>query len=185
MEVRNKPMILDRASQQVTLIFSSGYAVYIAAERIILWNYFLGFSNVLPAFSDETDVVNHPIGGIMHIIHSCLSNVRARRVAVRLMQTAALAMIVLLASQALAASNREVQSRVAPVYPELAKRMKITGIVEVEATVDPDGKVIGAKAISGSTVLSPAAAEAVRHWKFAPGAEQSTVDVHVNFALGG
>ena len=35
-----------------------------------------------------------------------------------------------------AAEERAVKSRVAPVYPELAKRMKIMGVVKVEATVD-------------------------------------------------
>ena len=68
-----------------------------------------------------------------------------------------------------AAEERAVKSRVAPVYPELAKRMKIMGVVKVEATVDADGKVTDAKALSGSHTLAPAAEDAVRKWKFAPG----------------
>ena len=83
-----------------------------------------------------------------------------------------------------AADSREVQSRVAPVYPELAKRMRITGVVKVEAVVDQDGKVKDAKAVSGNHVLGTSAEEAVRRWKFVPGSGESTVEVQINFALG-
>jgi TonB family protein len=81
------------------------------------------------------------------------------------------------------ASDRVVKSKVPPVYPEIAKRMKITGVVKVEATVDADGKVTDVKTLSGSHTLSPAAEEAVRKWKFAPAAATSTEDVDVNFAM--
>jgi len=92
-------------------------------------------------------------------------------------------LVVALAIPARAADEREIRSRVTPVYPELAKRMKISGAVKVEAVVDPDGKVKDAKALSGSRMLAPAAEEAVRHWRFEPGTAQSTVNVQVNFAL--
>lgn len=81
------------------------------------------------------------------------------------------------------ASDRVVKSKVPPVYPEIAKRMKITGVVKVEAKVDADGKVTDVKTLSGSRTLSPAAEEAVRKWKFAPAADTSTEDVDVNFAM--
>ena len=48
-----------------------------------------------------------------------------RRVGVRLIQAAALALVVALAIPARAADIRAVKSRVAPVYPEIAKRMRI------------------------------------------------------------
>jgi TonB family protein len=82
-----------------------------------------------------------------------------------------------------AADERGVKMRVPPVYPEIARRMKITGDVKVAATVDPDGKVTDAKAISGSQTLSPAAEEAVRKWKFLPGPNVSHVEVTVKFAM--
>jgi TonB family protein len=99
------------------------------------------------------------------------------------LQAAVLALIVAAVSPARAADDRAVKSRVAPVYPEIAKRMKITGEVKVEATVDPEGKVMEAKAVSGNRVLTPAAEEAVRRWRFEPGASQSMVSVEVNFNL--
>jgi TonB family protein len=81
------------------------------------------------------------------------------------------------------ANDRAVKSKVPPVYPEIAKRMKITGVVKVEAKVDADGKVTDVKTLSGSRTLSPAAEEAVRKWRFAPAAATSTEDVDVNFAM--
>jgi TonB family protein len=80
-----------------------------------------------------------------------------------------------------AAGDREVKSRVAPVYPELAKRMKITGAVKIEAKVNPDGNVLEAKAISGNRMLEPAAEDAVRKWKFESGAAVSTEQIEINF----
>jgi len=81
------------------------------------------------------------------------------------------------------AEDRAVKSKVAPVYPEVAKRMRISGVVKVEATVDADGKVTEAKSLSGNMMLAPAAEDAVRKWRFAPAAADSKVDVDVNFTL--
>ena len=87
----------------------------------------------------------------------------------------------LLTLPAHAADDRRVEKRVAPVYPEIAKRMRISGIVHVEATVAADGSVTAAKATTGNKMLSPAAEDAVKHWKFVPGDSQSTVGIDVNF----
>ena len=106
-----------------------------------------------------------------------------RRVARRLFQAAALALVLVFALPARAGDDRAVKSRVAPVYPEIAKRMKISGDVKILATVDPEGNVTDAKAVSGNRMLGTAAEDAVRKWRFAPGAAVSTVDVNVTFAL--
>jgi TonB family protein len=80
-----------------------------------------------------------------------------------------------------AAGDREVKTRIAPVYPELARRMKITGAVKVEAKVNPDGNVLEAKAISGNRMLEPAAEDAVKKWKFESGAGVSTEQIEISF----
>jgi TonB family protein len=80
-------------------------------------------------------------------------------------------------------ADRPVKSRVAPVYPELAKRMRISGVVIVAATVTPDGAVSATKTVSGNKMLAGAAEEAVHKWKFVSASAESTVDVSVNFAL--
>jgi len=100
------------------------------------------------------------------------------------LKTAATVAIALtIAATAHASSDRPVKSRIAPNYPELAKRLKITGTVKLEATVDAAGKVTAVKTVSGSKALSQAAEDAVSKWKFAAGSETSTEEVEVNFAF--
>jgi TonB family protein len=96
---------------------------------------------------------------------------------------ACFALMVLLAASAVTAhaDERAVKARVAPVYPELAKRMKISGTVNVQVTVDAEGKVTDAKATNGNRLLAGAAEDAVRKWKFAPGDGTSVVIVEINF----
>jgi TonB family protein len=60
--------------------------------------------------------------------------------------------------------NRAVKIRVAPVYPDLARRMKIVGVVRVEITVGANGSVKNAKLVGGHPVLANAALEAVKKW---------------------
>lgn len=81
------------------------------------------------------------------------------------------------------AEDRAVVQRFPPAYPELAKRMRITGVVKMSVTVDATGKVTDVKTVSGNSVLSNAAQEAVRKWKFEAGDGVATVEVSLNFAL--
>jgi TonB family protein len=105
--------------------------------------------------------------------------------ATRLIQGTALALAVAFVLPMPArADDRAVKSRVAPVYPEIARRMRITGAVVLEVTVDAEGKVSDVRTVSGNHALGPAAEDAVRKWKFAPGAGVSTLQVEVNFSLG-
>jgi TonB family protein len=105
-----------------------------------------------------------------------------RRGTARLLQAVAVALIVTFAFSA-AAEDRTVRSKVAPIYPEIAKRMRASGSVSIEATVDPAGNVTDAKAVDGNRLLAPAAEDAVRKWKFESGSGVSKVKVEVNFVL--
>ena len=93
-----------------------------------------------------------------------------------------LAVLLLVASATpLHAQNRVAVSKVPPVYPPIARQMGITGVVTVSATVDAAGKVIKAESGSGNKLLAPAAIDAVKQWKFAPGEGTVTVTVSVTF----
>jgi TonB family protein len=116
--------------------------------------------------------------------HSKWTRPKFRHVARTLVQAAAAAIMMMAAATAHASADRAVKSRVAPTYPELARRMKISGLVKLEATVDADGKVTSVKTVSGSKALSQAAEDAVSKWKFVPGSAASTEEVNVTFALG-
>lgn len=106
-----------------------------------------------------------------------------RRAGVRLIKTAVLALAVALVLPAGAADSRAVKSRVAPLYPEIAKRMRIAGEVRLDVTVDAEGKVTDVKRVSGNSMLSNAAEDAVRKWRFESGSGASTVEIMLNFAL--
>lgn len=55
-----------------------------------------------------------------------------------------------------------------PVYPELAIRARVVGVVIIEATIDPRGRVVNAVVLRGLPVLNEAALEAVRKWAYTP-----------------
>lgn len=102
---------------------------------------------------------------------------------IRFVLTAALAMSLATAafSQDIAnAESRKLTKRVAPNYPELAKRMGVAGAVKLEIAVAADGKVKDVKVLGGHPVLAQAAAQSAHNWQFEPGRE-STEQVTVNF----
>ncbi len=72
------------------------------------------------------------------------------------------------AQSASSGADRKVATRVAPIYPELAKKMHIRGIVKVEAIVRPNGTVKSTRVLGGNPVLVDAALDAVGKWKFEP-----------------
>ena len=78
-------------------------------------------------------------------------------------------------------SDRKVTYRVAPDYPELARRMNIHGVVKLEAVVRPNGTVKTTRVLGGNPVLVDAATTAVTKWKFQPGQAETTEVVQVSF----
>jgi TonB family protein len=77
-------------------------------------------------------------------------------------------------------SNRKLKSKVAPTYPELAKKLGITGLVRLEVLVLTDGTVKTVTVKGGNPVLAEAAEKALHKWRYAPG-EQETIAVEVTF----
>jgi len=55
---------------------------------------------------------------------------------------------------------------VAPVYPDLARIARIQGLVVVECTIDPAGRVVDARVITGHPLLQNATLDAVRQWRY-------------------
>ena len=102
------------------------------------------------------------------------------QIALRFFQIAALAAIFTMALP-MRADDRGVKSKVAPIYPDIARRMHVEGTVSVMATVDASGNVTAAKAVSGNGLLVLAAEDAVRKWKFEAGSGESKVKVDVDF----
>ena len=57
---------------------------------------------------------------------------------------------------------------VPPEYPQQARQMHIQGAVELLAYIGKDGSITGVKLIKGDSVLSRAAMDAVKQWKYKP-----------------
>ncbi len=55
-----------------------------------------------------------------------------------------------------------------PSYPDTARRMHQSGMVQVEVVVDENGKVISARALSGPSTLRDVAVEAAYRARFSP-----------------
>lgn len=58
--------------------------------------------------------------------------------------------------------------KVNPVYPEMAVRARVSGAVVLAAIIDEEGSVTNLKVLSGHPLLTKAALEAVRQWKYRP-----------------
>ncbi len=103
-----------------------------------------------------------------------------------LLSTIALALVAGMALPARAGDTRGMKTEVAqafpsPSYPQAAKAMKLSGEVYLEVVVGPQGNVKEVRSGKGPFILSQAAREAVRQWKFSPGACDRVVVVAFNF----
>jgi protein TonB len=78
-------------------------------------------------------------------------------------------------------SKRKVKTKTAPQYPELAKRMNVSGRVKIEVVVTPDGRVKSTRVVGGHPLLVQACQDAVKEWKFVPAPEESTQLVEFEF----
>jgi len=78
--------------------------------------------------------------------------------------------------------KRKVKSKVAPVYPELAKRMNVTGRAKIEVIITPDGRVKSTRAVGGHPLLVQACLDAVKEWKFVAAPEETTQVVECEFS---
>ena len=76
-------------------------------------------------------------------------------------------------------------NRVEPVYPEVARKARISGIVIVECIIDKGGTVRDVQVLKGLPFgLDQAAVEAVKKWKFKPGTlNGQPVDVIFNLTV--
>ena len=76
---------------------------------------------------------------------------------------------------------RKAKVKVEPVYPEVARRMSITGTVRLAVIVAPNGTVKSSKPVGGHPLLVNAAMDAMRRWKFEPATTESSGIVEFKF----
>jgi protein TonB len=80
--------------------------------------------------------------------------------------------------------------QVKPTYPALARQARIQGGVVLQAVIGKDGSIQNLRAVSGHPMLTPAAIDAVKQWRYKPyylNGEPVEVDtqITVNFTLAG
>jgi TonB family protein len=78
-------------------------------------------------------------------------------------------------------SKRKIKSKTAPVYPELARRMNVSGKVKIEVVIAPDGHVKSTRVVGGHPLLVQTCQDAVKEWKFVPSSEETTQIVEFEF----
>ena len=75
----------------------------------------------------------------------------------------------------------KVLKKVLPAYPDILKKMGVSGTVRVKLTIGADGSVKDVEARGGNAIFIDSVAVAVRNWKYVPGERQRTADVTVTF----
>lgn len=78
---------------------------------------------------------------------------------------------------------------VAPIYPPLAKQVRIQGKVKLQAVISKTGTVDSVKVLSGHPLLVQAAIDAVKQWQYKPflvdGKQvAASIEIEVPFSLG-
>jgi TonB family protein len=76
---------------------------------------------------------------------------------------------------------RRAKTKVQPAYPELARKMQISGTVKIEVTVAPNGTVKEARVVGGHPVLATAALDAAKKWRFEPAQSESSGIIDFKF----
>lgn len=80
--------------------------------------------------------------------------------------------------------------KVQPQYPPLARQARIQGVVVLQALIGKDGTITNLHVVSGHPMLTNAALEAVKEWRYKPyylNGEPVEVEttINVNFTLSG
>jgi len=84
-------------------------------------------------------------------------------------------------SPAQAELNRKVHTKVAPAYPELARRINLRGTVKLLVVVSPNGNVKDTKVMGGNPILVNAAIDALKKWKFEPSQDETSGTIEFKF----
>jgi TonB family protein len=77
--------------------------------------------------------------------------------------------------------KRKVVSLVKPTYPQIARTMRISGVVKMEATVGTDGKPRLVDVKGGHPALVKAAVDAVTNWRWKTGPRETKEPIEMTF----
>ena len=80
-----------------------------------------------------------------------------------------------------AQEGRKVLSNPVPVYPEVARRLHLTGVVKVQVVIGADGRIKDKNVIGGHPILVSAVEDTLKNWKYAPASGETTTQLEFNF----
>ena len=93
-----------------------------------------------------------------------------------------LAMVLSLTAMNLPAQeSRKVISNPVPAYPEIARRLRLEGVVKVQIVIGPDGRVKETKVIGGHPILVTAVEDTLKSWKYAAASSETTAQLEFRF----
>ena len=75
------------------------------------------------------------------------------------------------------------EKQVVPVYPSTAMAAGVQGVVRIEASISPEGRVAEARVVQSIPLLDQTALDAVKQWQFAAVPAVRVVPVTVEFRL--
>jgi len=77
--------------------------------------------------------------------------------------------------------SRKALNGVSPQCPEIARRMRITGVVKAEVLVSPNGTVKIVEIKGGHPLLAQAAQTAILKWKWEPASHETRELLEIKF----
>ncbi|HYL62328.1 MAG TPA: TonB family protein [Candidatus Methylomirabilis sp.] len=77
--------------------------------------------------------------------------------------------------------RRKVKSLGRPTYPDLARKLNLTGAVKVEVVIGADGRVKRTRVLGGHPVLAAEAEKAAQQSEFEPGPKETTEVIEFKF----
>lgn len=79
-------------------------------------------------------------------------------------------------------AKRRVKVLAKPQYPDLARKLNLSGVVKIEVTIKPDGKVKRTHIVGGHPVLAAEAERAAMVSEFEPGPKETTEVIEFKFS---
>jgi TonB family protein len=90
-------------------------------------------------------------------------------------------MLSLAATTVFAQQGRKVISNPEPEYPELAKRMNLSGVVKVTVLIGADGLIKNVEVQGGHPILVDTVQKALKKWKYAPASAETKAQMEFKF----
>jgi TonB family protein len=77
--------------------------------------------------------------------------------------------------------GRKAISNPTPPYPDIARKMHLSGVVKVQIVIGTDGKIKETKVIGGHPLLVSAVEDTLKNWKYAPASAETAALLEFNF----